>query len=245
MKYNRLLKHFHLIQMDMPNQNDLYFIYSKLVNRHFIGDTGESQLAFQDSNENLHRISTAKSSTITAATTTTTTTTTIVSTTTTTMGINSSTFLNETSNGNLSLKDKLSRKALKHLENIRFILEKLVKSTIELNERMRNLYQINCQRLHYVFTMKQISQLFRNFCLSLTSESTIDDILSLWHHEILWNYGKRLSNLIDYQRFQQLYQTIIKKYFTNLINEQEILLDEKQFFSNLQLTESGQSIIIH
>ncbi|CAF4740847.1 unnamed protein product, partial [Rotaria sp. Silwood2] len=61
-KLNRLIKHFHIIEMDMPNQSDLVSIYSKLVNRHFIGDFGESQLIIKDSNENSQRISTGKSS---------------------------------------------------------------------------------------------------------------------------------------------------------------------------------------
>lgn len=126
------------------------------------------------------------------------------------------------------------------MENIRITLDRLVRSTVELNGRMRDLYQRNLQRVHYLFTMKQISQVFRNLCLSLNSESSIDDLLCLWRHEILWIYGKRLSNPIDEQRFEQVYQTIIKKNFLNLINEQQILLDKNEFFSNLQLTESGE-----
>ena len=54
--------------MDMPNEYDLISIFSKLINRHFIGDSGESQLSIKESNEttNPTRASTGKSSTITS-----------------------------------------------------------------------------------------------------------------------------------------------------------------------------------
>ena len=49
----------------------------------------------------------------------------------------------------------------------------------------------------------------------------------LWHHESYWIYGKRLHDNIDQQRYLQLYKTIVKKYFTNMINEQQSLLNRK------------------
>lgn len=219
----RLMKHFHVIQMDMPNPSDLFSIYSKLLLRHFIGDQGESQLALKDPSENSTRVSTAKSSTITATTTT----------------LPSSTDDGSLTNAGGSLKEKLSQKALKRLEDLRSIIERLVRGTIELNDRMRHLYQLNNERLHYVFSMKQLSQFFRHLTLSLTPDCSLDELLQLWHHQASWFYGKRLSNPIDLQRYEQLYQTIVKKYFTHRVNEQQVLLQTKQFFSNLQVTESG------
>ena len=231
-KYRRLLKHFHVLQMEMASPSDLFSIYSKLLLRHFIGDQGESQLALKDSGENVTRVSTGKSSTITATTTTTTTTNPLVT---------PSSLSSEGSSVTLvGLKEKLSQKALKRLEDLRSIIERLVRGTIDLNDRMRHLYQLTSERLHYVFSMKQLSQLFRHLTVTLTAECSVEELLQLWHHQIFWFYGKRLSNPIDFQRYEQLYQTIVKKYFTNLINEQEILLLPNQFFSNLQVTESGR-----
>ncbi|CAF4014418.1 unnamed protein product, partial [Rotaria sordida] len=226
-KLNRLIKHFHIIQMDMPNQSDLVSIFSKLVNRHFIGDSGESQLTIKDSNDNLTRISTGKSSTMTTTTTATTT-----DRSTTTGGPSTT----------IGLKDKLTTQTLKRLEYLRLIIERIVKGTVELNDRMRTMFNITSQRIHYVFTMKQLTQVFRNICISLTPESSIDDLLYLWHHELDWIYGKRLFDQTDQQRYLQLYQTIVKKYFTNMINEQQALTIQNQLFSNLQLTESGMVV---
>jgi hypothetical protein len=202
--------------MDMPNESEVVSIFTKLVNRHFIGDSGESQLELKESNEISGRASTAKSST----------------TVTTTMSI-------DPPPTGITLKEKLSTQALKRLEHLRIIIEKIVQGTVELNDRMRNIYQINNQRIHYVFSMKQLTQLFRNLCISLTPDCSIDDILYLWHHECDWLYGKRLYDQIDQQRYQQLYKTIVKKYFTSMINEQHALLTPDQQFSNLQVTESG------
>jgi hypothetical protein len=202
--------------MDMPNESEVVSIFTKLVNRHFIGDSGESQLAVKDSNETSGRVSTAKSSTVTTSITTIT-----------------------DPSPTIGLKEKLSTQALKRLEYFGLIIERIVKGTVELNDRMRNIYQINNQRIHYVFSMKQLTQLFRNICISLTPDCSIDDLLYLWHHECDWLYGKRLYDQIDQQRYQQLYKTIVKKYFTNMINEQQALLTQDQQFSNLQVTESG------
>ncbi|CAF5127900.1 unnamed protein product, partial [Rotaria sp. Silwood1] len=232
---NRLIKHFHIIQMDMPNQSDLVSIFSKLVNRHFIGDFGESQLIIKDSNDNPTRISTGKSSTITTTDRSITTTTT---TTTTATNDRSSTSPTRT----IGLKDKINSQTYKRLEYLRLIIERIVKGTVELNERMRTMYNITNKRIHYVFSMKQLTQVFRNISISLTPECSIDDLLYLWHHELYWIYGKRLVDQIDQQRYQQLYQTIVKKYFTNMINEQQALIIQNQLFSNLQLTESGMVV---
>lgn len=226
LKLNRLIKHFHIIQMDMANQFDLVSIYLKLINRHFIGDIGESHLINKESNENPTRISTGKSSTITTTTTTTTLTTNDRPSTTGTAS-------------SIGLKEKLTSSGLKRLEYLRLILERIVKATIELNDRMRSMFNITNRRIHYVFSMKQLTQLFRNLSISLTPECSIDDLLYLWHHELYWIYGKRLYDEIDQQRYQQLYKTIVKKYFTNMINEQQALLIQNQLFSNLQVTESG------
>ncbi|UJR11505.1 hypothetical protein I4U23_015686 [Adineta vaga] len=208
--YNRLIKHFHIIQMDMPNESDLVSIFSKLVNRHFIGDSGETQL--KETNESSSRASTAKQSS------------------------------HDPLNNTLGLKDKLSLSTFKRIEEFRSIIDRIVKGTVDLNERMRTMYQINHQRIHYVFSMKQLTQLFRNLCVSLTPECSIDDLLELWHHECEWLYGKRLFDQIDQQRYQQLYKTIVKKYFMNMINEQQVLLADNQQFSNLQVTESGMVV---
>jgi hypothetical protein len=199
--------------MDMPNESDLVSIFSKLVTRHFIGDSGESQLTFKSSNESSSRASTAKQSAAIVDSSSTTATT--------------------------GIKDKSTSSTLKHLEDLRLIIERIVKGTVDLNDRMRNIYQINHQRIHYVFSMKQLTQLFRNLCISLTPECSVDDILYLWHHECQWLYGKRLYDQIDQQRYQQLYKTIVKKYFINMINEQQALLTDNQQFANLQVTESG------
>ena len=214
--FKRLIKHFHILQMDLPEQFDLISIYSKLLHRHFLGDTGESQLASSPSDSSPTRVSTGKSSTITDDQSTTTTTTT-----------------------NIEFKEKLTQQTLKRLEHLRSIIERIVGATVELNDRMRQMFQINRQRIHYIFSMKQISQLFRNLCLSLTPDCSIDELLYLWHHECDWTYGKRLIDQIDHQRYRQLYRTLVKKYFTNMINEQYALTIENQLFSNLQVTESG------
>jgi hypothetical protein len=79
----------------------------------------ESQLAFEDSNESPSRVSTAKQP----------------------ISVNDS-------SSTIGLKYKLNTLTLIHLEDLRLIIERIVKGTIDLNDRMRNIYQINYQRIH-------------------------------------------------------------------------------------------------
>ncbi len=89
----------------MPNELKLVSIFTKLVNRHFIGDSGETQLTIKDLNENSGRASTAKSS--------------------------STSITNDPSTTNIGLKDKLSTQALKCLESLCLIIERIVKGIVE------------------------------------------------------------------------------------------------------------------
>jgi dynein heavy chain, axonemal len=74
-------------------------------------------------------------------------------------------------------------------------------------------------------------------CISLTPDSTKEQLLTLWHHECDWHYGQRMIDNVDVERYQLAYKTAIKMNFSDT-NELAIL-NKPIYFSNLKETESG------
>jgi hypothetical protein len=123
------------------------------------------------------------------------------------------------------------------LKNVKFILNNIVQSSIELNNKMRSIYLEKSDRLHYVFTLRVLTSLFRHMCTSLTPDSSKERMLSLWHHECDWIYGHRMIDFIDFERYELAYKTVIKKNFNN--QNELAILNRSTIFSNLYQTESG------
>ena len=221
---SRFLKHFHVLRMEMPSASDLFSIFSKLLPRHFLVSDHLSKMKNDESAETSTRVSTGKSSSSSSPS----------------VATVPSPLSRATSPTTGTQERRANESSVaKPSPGLGSLMDKVVRATIELNERMRHLFDTTEERVHYVFSMKHLNQLFLNLSFSLNEQSSAEEILSLWHHELDWLYGKRLSYSIDSHRYQQLYKTIVKKYFTTMFNEQQILLTENQVFSNLHLTESG------
>ncbi|CAF0810777.1 unnamed protein product, partial [Didymodactylos carnosus] len=224
----RLLKHFHILTIPVLAEDELISIFVKLLNRHLIGDVENIDTAPDtDQSAAILPLGTTRINTATTVATTTTSST-------TNDGASAT-------SSNVNTKDKLSTSMIKRLKRLKLTIERIVCATIDLNQRMSKYYFEKSERLHYIFSMKQLTILFRHLCISLTPECKFDDLFYIWHHECDWLYGKRLIDKIDYERYRQLYAIIIKKYFPT-INEQHVLLMNNQYFSNLQVTESGMVV---
>ncbi len=102
---------------------------------------------------------------------------------------------------------------------------------------MRALFLEKSERLHYVFTLRILTSLFRHICLSLSPDCSKEQLLLLWHHECDWLYGKRMIDNVDVERYKLAYKTVVKQNF-NDTNELDILY-RTTYFSNLKETESG------
>ena len=74
-------------------------------------------------------------------------------------------------------------------------------------------------------------------CISLTPDCTRDQLLTLWHHECDWLYGKRMIDQVDEERYQLAFKTVVK---ANFDDQNELsMLNSSSFFSNLRENESG------
>lgn len=47
------------------------------------------------------------------------------------------------------------------LKSLQTVLKNLIQSSIDLNQKMRSIYLEKSQRLHYVFTLRGLTSLFR------------------------------------------------------------------------------------
>ena len=116
-------------------------------------------------------------------------------------------------------------------------LKNIIKSSIDLNNKMRILFLEKSERLHYVFSLKILTTLFRHICVSSSAASSKEHLLTLWRHEVNWLYGYKMINSVDVERHELAFKAVIKKNFSDQ-NDLHVL-GEQKMFSNLRETESG------
>nr|XP_022320176.1 dynein beta chain, flagellar outer arm-like isoform X6 [Crassostrea virginica] len=124
-------------------------------------------------------------------------------------------------------------------EAMRSLLNLIVKVTVELQDRLRAMYLMTSQRCHYLFTMRDLSVLFRNLCLSLRPGCTKKNLMLLWQHECTWVYSHRMVSEVDVRRYRQAFVTAVKKEFTNDEEVTQMLRVRQPYFSNLIEQDSG------
>lgn len=76
-----------------------------------------------------------------------------------------------------------------YLQNL---LQHITMVTIELQDRLRQMYLSIPERAHYLFTLNDLDRIFRNLLLSLQKDCHHKDLLLLWRHECDWAYGWRM-----------------------------------------------------
>ena len=123
------------------------------------------------------------------------------------------------------------------MKNLQDVLKNVVQSSIDLNYKMRSIYLEKSQRLHYVFTLRVLTSLFRQMCVSLSPDCSKEELLLLWHHECDWLYGFRMIDNVDVERYQLAFKTVVKMNFNDL--SELSILNRNTYFINLKENESG------
>nr|XP_005988673.1 PREDICTED: dynein heavy chain 17, axonemal-like [Latimeria chalumnae] len=124
-------------------------------------------------------------------------------------------------------------------DHLRDLLSAITSVTIETQERLRTMFLGTSQRCHYIFTLRDLSKIFRSLCLSLDGSNSTDKLLYLWRHECDWIYGHRMASIVDYNRYKQEYIAAVKKVFTNEEQLQLIISPHQPLFSNVIELEGG------
>eukprot|EP00105_Crassostrea_gigas_P044993 XP_019929141.1 PREDICTED: dynein beta chain, ciliary isoform X4 [Crassostrea gigas] len=127
----------------------------------------------------------------------------------------------------------------KQEEAMRSLLSLIVKVTVELQDRVRSMYLTTSQRCHYMFTMRDLSVIFKNLCLSLRPGCSKRNLMLLWQHECTWVYSHRMVSEVDVRRYRQAFVTAVKKEFTNDEEVTHMLKVRQPYFSNLIEQDSG------
>jgi dynein heavy chain len=117
-------------------------------------------------------------------------------------------------------------------------LNSIIRSSIDLNNRMDSIYLKTSDRSHYVFSMHTLTSLFRHICVSLKLNFANGDLIALWHHECNWLYGRRMCDQVDYERYELVFEAVVKKNLSETLGL-SILTDSEVCLSNLYETESG------
>ncbi|KAK6172547.1 hypothetical protein SNE40_016179 [Patella caerulea] len=130
-------------------------------------------------------------------------------------------------------------KMLREEEKRRRLIGLVVSVTVELQDRLRTMFLPTAQRCHYIFTIRDLSVIFKNVCLSLRPGCSKSDLLLLWQHECFWVYGHRMVNEVDIRRFRQALFTAVRKQFTDEEQMHDILKPQPRLFSNLIEQDSG------
>ncbi len=123
------------------------------------------------------------------------------------------------------------------VDQMKSTLTSVILSSIDLNNRMESIYLKTSNRSHYVFSMHTLTSLFRHICVSLKLNFSNKELISLWHHECDWIYGKRMVDHVDYERYQLVFEAVVKKSLSEQIDMH--IFAETMCFSNLYETESG------
>ncbi len=121
------------------------------------------------------------------------------------------------------------------------LLSTIVLVTTEVHNRLRTMFLPTSPRSHYVFTVRDIRNIFTNLCLSLRPNCSRKAIILLWQHENQWVFGRRLVDHVDYDRYQQVFTTSARKEFSSDENLDVLVEAETSAptFSSLEETLSG------
>nr|KAG5694045.1 hypothetical protein BaRGS_025624 [Batillaria attramentaria] len=98
-------------------------------------------------------------------------------------------------------------------ETLRRVIGSMACVTVELHNRLRTMFLPTAQRCHYIFTARDLANIFRNICLSLQPACEKSSLLLLWQHECYWVYGRRMVSEVDIRRFRQAFITAVRKQF--------------------------------
>ncbi|EDV28903.1 uncharacterized protein TRIADDRAFT_19158, partial [Trichoplax adhaerens] len=122
---------------------------------------------------------------------------------------------------------------LKTDQILRSILSSIVNVTIEVQNKMRTMFLRTSSRCHYLFTMRDLTLIFRNLCLSLGPGCPSRDLLLLWKHECYWIYAHRLVSEVDEERYNQAFITAARKEFSKE-DQLNLALSPIPVFTNLE-----------
>ena len=93
----------------------------------------------------------------------------------------------------------------------------IVSLTAEMQISLKSMFVDTQERSLYLFTLRDISTIFRSLCLILEPNCSVKDFVQLWNHEVYWLYEHKLVNYNDTLLFRQLKTRLVHKYFDSSV----------------------------
>ena len=91
---------------------------------------------------------------------------------------------------------------------------KLVNASVELHNTVMNNFLPSAVKFHYQFNLRDLSNISQGICrMQRDSYSNTTKVVRLWIHECERVFLDRLTNDIDVKKFNDIRQTVTKKYF--------------------------------
>ena len=97
------------------------------------------------------------------------------------------------------------------------LTQAIVSLTAEMQISLKSMFVDTQERSLYLFTLRDISTIFRYLCLILEPNCSVKDFIQLWNHEVYWLYEHKLVNYNDTLLFRQLKTRLIHKYFDSSV----------------------------
>ncbi|XP_052830107.1 dynein beta chain, ciliary [Octopus bimaculoides] len=119
-------------------------------------------------------------------------------------------------------------------------LQTLGACTIDIYTKLKSMFLSTPGRQHYIFSVNGLKSLFSNLCLSISSASQFDIILRLWYNECYWQFGRKMSTSVDFERYLETVHNSIRKYLTHGIQCELPVITEGLVFSNLFESDNGK-----
>ncbi|GFQ87887.1 dynein beta chain, ciliary [Trichonephila clavata] len=118
----------------------------------------------------------------------------------------------------LQLKEHLRRihppsESQEEVEEFRIsVQQQIVRLAMYLHRRMSSAFHPTALKFHYVFNLRDISNVFRGLMLSSSESLTkSEDLLQLWLHESQRVYGDKLLDQDDLEKFDKILADVLKR----------------------------------
>jgi dynein heavy chain len=104
----------------------------------------------------------------------------------------------------------------------------VVAATIDLQNSVRDKFRPSTSKFMYTWNMRDLAAISRGICFASAENCTTGlDFARLWLHEARRTFSDRMVNQAEIDRFDAVAISFSKKYFSDVCNVEEEMVDEK------------------
>ncbi|XP_057302207.1 uncharacterized protein LOC130636487 isoform X2 [Hydractinia symbiolongicarpus] len=135
-----------------------------------------------------------------------------------------------------SLKSDM-RKQKERATILQELLTNIVRCTVELQDKMKEMFLPVPERFHYVFNIKALTKIFKSVCVCVPADSSSDIILKGWYHELYWTYFQSSNADVDRERWSKNFRIVLQKKMNQ--QQMDVIGSVIPIFTNLSIAENA------